>query len=77
MIRAGANGKVNLFWGVEQFTISAKIDNKTGQITEAEMINLLTLRMRYNATPDLKSYDAELPVTIRRVVRLELLHLIQ
>jgi len=77
MIRAGANGKVNLFWGVEQFTISSKIDNKTGQIIEAEMINLLTLRMRYNATPDLKSYDAELPVTIRRVVRLELLHLIQ
>lgn len=65
--------KVNLFWGVETFTIISTIDNRNGKIIEASMNNVLTLRMRYNASPDLKSYAVEMPMTIRRVLKLELI----
>jgi hypothetical protein len=51
----------------------SKIDNQNGQIVEASMDNRLKLRMRYNASPDLKTYDVEMPVTLRRNLKLELL----
>lgn len=73
MIRKGNGDKVNLFWGVEEFIITSKIDNQNGQIVEASMDNRLKLRMRYNASPDLKTYDVEMPVTLRRNLKLELL----
>jgi len=73
MIRRGAGDKVTLLWGVEQFIITSTLDNHSGIILKADMINLLNLRMRYNATADLKSYDAEIPLTIKRVLHLELL----
>jgi hypothetical protein len=72
-VRKSEGGKVNLFWGVETFTIISKISNDDGQIVEASMNNLLTLRMRYNASPDLNAYAIEMPVTIRRILKLELL----
>jgi hypothetical protein len=73
MVRKGAGDKVNLLWGVEEFIITSTIDNKTGQLLEATMINTLNLRMRYNASADLAQYDAEMPVHIKRIVKLELL----
>lgn len=73
MIQKGAGDKVNLFWGVESFIIDSKIDKKTGQIIEATMINELALRMRYNASKDLKTYAVEMPVTIKRSLQLKLL----
>jgi hypothetical protein len=73
MIQRGSGTYQNVFWGVEQFTITSKIDNKTGAIIDATMENTLSLRMRYNTTPDLKTYVAEMPVTIKRVLHLELL----
>ena len=72
-IRKSEGNKVNLFWGVETFTITSKIDNKNGQIVEASMTNILNLKMRYNATQDLKEYAVELPITIKRTLKLELL----
>ncbi|OQP63082.1 hypothetical protein A3860_03670 [Niastella vici] len=56
MIRKGNGDKVNFFWGIESFTITSKLDNKTGAIQEASMENILTLQMRYNASSDLKTY---------------------
>jgi len=73
MIQKGTAGKVNLFWGVESFTITSTIDNKTGQVIDALMTNILSLRMRYDSSPDLKSYAVEMPIAIKRVVKLELL----
>ncbi|WP_205509592.1 hypothetical protein [Longitalea arenae] len=73
MIQKGQGDKVNVFWGVESFVINTKLNNGTGAILEASMDNLLNLRMRYNASPDLKTYAVEMPVTIKRSLRLELL----
>lgn len=73
MIQKGAGDKVNFFWGVETFTITTKLDNKTGQIIDATMSNTLRLRMRYNSTADFKAYDAEMPFTIQRNLKLELI----
>jgi hypothetical protein len=73
MVRKGNGDKVNLLWGVEEFIITSTIENRTGKLLEATMINTLNLRMRYNSSADLQTYDAELPVTIKRVVKLELI----
>jgi hypothetical protein len=73
MIQPGSGGKVNFFWGVESFIITSKLDNKTGAIQEATMENILTLQMRYNASQDLKTYAVQMPVKIKRVLKLELL----
>ena len=73
MIQQGAGDKVIFLWGVESFTITTKLDNKTGAILEASMENILTLRMRYNASQDLKTYAVEMPVKIKRNLKLELL----
>jgi hypothetical protein len=42
MVRKGSGDKVNLIWGVERFIITTTLDNRTGMILQAEMINLLT-----------------------------------
>jgi hypothetical protein len=73
MIQKGTGDKVNLFWGIESFTITTKIDNKSGQILEATMTNTLNLKMRYNSSQDLKNYAVEMPITINRNLKLELL----
>jgi len=73
MIRQGTGDKVNFFWGVESFTITSNLGNKTGAIMEATMENILTLQMRFNASSDLKTYAVQMPVKIKRVVKLELL----
>jgi hypothetical protein len=72
MVRKGSGDKVNLIWGVERFIITTTLDNRTGMILRAEMINLLNLRMRYNSSPDFNTYDAEIPLIIKRVLYLEL-----
>jgi len=72
MIQRGAGDKVNFFWGVELFIITSKLDNKTGAIVEATMENILILQMRYNASPDLKTYAMQMPVKIKRVLKLEM-----
>lgn len=71
MIQRGTGDKVNLLWGVEQFSITSRINNKNGQLIEASMTNTLQLRMRYNCTADLKNYAAEFPVKIERKIKLE------
>jgi len=73
MVRNAGGDKVNLIWGVEEFDITSTLDNSTGQLLKAEMINLLNLRMRYNCSQDLKTYEAEIPLQIRRVLHLILL----
>lgn len=72
MIQKGTGDKVNLFWGVETFTITSKIDNKNGQVIEAAMTNVLTLRMRYGSSQDLKNFAIEMPIRIKRNLSLEL-----
>jgi hypothetical protein len=72
MVMKSTPTQVHLFWGVEQFTITSQIDRLTGQLLQATMVNELTLRMRYNSSLNLESYQAELPVTIRRVLHLEI-----
>ena len=72
-VRKGEGDKVNLFWGVESFTITSKINNANGQLIEASMTNHLNLRMRYNASKDLKTYAIEMPITIKRTLQLELI----
>jgi len=73
MIQKGSGDKVNFFWGVESFSITTKVDNNTGQILEAAMTNTLHLRMRYNASADLRSYAVEMPINISRKLKLELI----
>lgn len=73
MIQKGGGNFQHVLWGVEQFTITSKIDNKTGVLVDATMENTLSLRMRYNTTPDLKTYAVEMPVLIKRTLHLELL----
>jgi hypothetical protein len=72
MIQKGAADKVNFFWGVESFTITSTIDNKTGAIVEATMENTLNLQMRYNASKDLQSYAVQMPFKIKRKLKLDL-----
>lgn len=71
MIQKGAGDKVNLLWGVESFSITSRISNTSGQLLEATMTNTLKLQMRFNCTADLKSYAAEIPVVIKRELKLE------
>jgi hypothetical protein len=73
MIQKSIDGKLNLLWGVENFTIITRINSKSGKILNARMNNFLNLRMRYNSSQDLKTYTIEMPVTIKRIVELELL----
>jgi hypothetical protein len=73
MVRKGFGDKVNLMWGVETFIITSTIDNDTRQLLKAEMTNTLQLRMRFNSAADLSTYDAEIPLTIKRVLHLQLL----
>lgn len=73
MVRKGIGDKVNLMWGVETFIITTTIDTDTRQILKAEMTNTLQLRMRFNSAADLSTYDAEIPLTIKRVLDLQLL----
>jgi hypothetical protein len=73
MIQRGTGDKVNFFWGVESFTITSRVDNKTGAISEASMENILNLQMRYNASKDLQSYVVQMPVKIKRILKLELI----
>lgn len=73
MIQKGENGKVNYFWGVESFEITTKLSRRSGKILLANMVNELQLTMLYNASADLKTFDAKLPVTIKRTVHLLLL----
>jgi len=73
MIQKSTADKVNFFWGVETFTITSKVDNKTGAIMEASMENTLNLQMRYNSSKDLQSYAMQMPVKIKRVLKLELI----
>jgi hypothetical protein len=73
MVRKGNGNKVNLLWGVETFIITSTIDNDTRQLLEADMTNNLQLRMRYNSAPDLSTFDTEFPLTIKRVLHLQLL----
>lgn len=73
MIQKGTGDKVNFFWGVESFSITSKIDNKTGAIVEANMENTLNLQMRYNSSKDLQSYAVQVPVKIKRRLKLELM----
>jgi hypothetical protein len=73
MIQKGTGDNVNFFWGVETFTITSKVDNKTGAIIEAGMENTLNLQMRYNSSKDLQSYAVQIPVKIKRVLKLELI----
>lgn len=73
MIQRSTGDKVNFFWGVETFTITSKVDNKTGAIMEASMENTLNLQMRYNASKDLQTYAVQMPVKIKRVLKLELI----
>jgi hypothetical protein len=73
MIQRSTGDKVNFFWGVETFTITSKVDNKTGAIIEAGMENTLNLQMRYNSSKDLQSYAVQIPVKIKRVLKLELI----
>lgn len=72
-LRKSEGDKVNLLWGREHFTITSKISRINGQILEAKMINTLDLTMRYNCTPDLKSFAAEIPLSIKRILTLELI----
>jgi hypothetical protein len=72
-IKKSTSNKVNLFWGIESFNIKSKINNKNGQIVEASMTNILNLRMRYNSSQDLTTYAVEMPVTIKRILKLELI----
>lgn len=74
MIQKGQGEKVNYFWGVESFEITSKIEKRTGRIIEATMINELKLKMLYNADKELEKFDAELPVSIQRKVKLELVN---
>lgn len=73
MIQKDQGDRLNVYWGVETFSITSKIDNRTGAIEDATMENTLTLRMRVHATPDLKTYAVEMPFLIKRSIHLELL----
>ena len=74
MIQKGDKGKVNYFWGVETFEITTKLSRRTGKILDANMLNELQLTMLYNCSPDLKTFDAKLPMTIKRTIQLSLLN---
>lgn len=73
MVQNDQGDRKNIFWGVETFSITSKIDNRTGAVVDATMENTLTLRMRVHATPDLKTYAVEMPFLIKRSMHLELL----
>lgn len=72
-VRKSEGDKVNVFWGVESFTMVSKINNKNGQIIEATMENVLNLRLRYNSSRDYKTYAIEMPMVIKRMLKLELI----
>jgi hypothetical protein len=73
MLQIEPGGRKNLYWGVETFSITSKIDNRTGAIVDATMENTLTLRIRAHISADLKTYVSEIPFLIKRSMHLELL----
>lgn len=73
MVQKAGPGTVNLLWGNESFVVTCKIDNRDGKILSATMTNELNLRMRVNASPELKNYAVEMPFRITRNLKLELI----
>jgi hypothetical protein len=73
MIQQEPGGRKNLYWGVETFSITSKIDNRTGAIADATMENTLNLRIRVQISADLRTYLSEIPFLIKRSIHLELL----
>jgi hypothetical protein len=71
MVGKGSGDKVNLP-GVERCSITA-IHVMYRQIRQAEMIDLLNVRMSYNSSAHISSYDAEIRLTIKRALHIELL----
>ncbi|MBN4065717.1 hypothetical protein JYT51_00115 [Candidatus Amoebophilus asiaticus] len=72
IIRAG-NNKVNVMWGIEEFTIKSTIRKSDGKIIHADMINDLNLMMKVNCDKSLTSCQTELPWKIRRNLSLDLI----
>jgi hypothetical protein len=68
-----AGGKVNVFFGNEEFTINSVLRRKDGKITGADMSNTLHLKLRMGCDNSYKNHQMEVPFHIQRNLKLELL----
>ena len=59
-------GKYDVMWGNEQFTVLSTIERATGKILSSTMHNTLNLKMRQGCDVNWENCSAEVPLTIYR-----------
>jgi hypothetical protein len=73
MVQPAGNGKYNVQFGNEQFTINSVMKREDGKIKWATMSNTLQLKLRMNCDSTYKNCSMEVPFKIQRNLKLELL----
>lgn len=68
-----AGSKVNVLFGNEEFTINSIVSRKDGKVMEADMSNILHLKLRMGCDSAYKNHQMEVPFHIQRNLKLELL----
>jgi hypothetical protein len=68
-----SNDKLNIQYGVEEFRIESHLNNTTGLLEYATMINTLTLKLKINCNSNYQDCSFEMPFTIIRKLKVELL----
>jgi hypothetical protein len=73
MVQPSGKDQYNVQFGMEWFYINSTVRKSNGKILNAEMSNMLTLKLRLNCNKDYKNCQAEFPFSMQRKLRLELL----
>jgi hypothetical protein len=74
MIRKSGAATADAFWGTESFAITTTLRRSDGRIINATMDNTLKLTVRTGCSPGLTDCKREAPLSMHRIVTLELLH---
>jgi hypothetical protein len=73
MVQPTGNQKFNVQYGREIFYIYSITERNDGKLLSATMNNTLNLRLKINCDKDYKNSQADIPFTIQRDLKLELL----
>lgn len=72
MLMPAGNGKFNVQYGRELFTIDSKISKAEGKLLDASMFNLLSLRLNIMCDQQYQHCAMQMPMSIARKLSLEL-----
>lgn len=73
MIKPFASNRYNVLYGNEYFIINSTLQKKDGKLTQATMINRLTLKIKVYCDEQYSNCQSTMPFSILRNLKLELL----